>query len=194
MEKIRSEVKQGKTKAQVAREMNLPINTISNHTLDIYKIKKKPDISYRSFLLLQELMNKGYAFPCPRYGPNEYQILKKKFPRLFRITMHGKTIFYLEDKSDIAVKAFLESLKNKKITTYHQLKQITKTFKININSEEKKRYIQKKKSKRRGFGKNFEAVRLLEKDDSFVKIEHFHLLVFVASFINKLMVNDQCWA
>lgn len=58
-EMIRNEVKKGKTKTQVAKEMDLPIDTVSKNTVDIYKIQKKADISFRAFLLLQELMNKG---------------------------------------------------------------------------------------------------------------------------------------
>ena len=177
IEKIRNEVKKGKLKTQVAKEMALPISTVSKHTMDIYKVRKKADISYNSFLLLQEIMDKGYAFLCSQYGLKEYQILKKKFSKLHKFTMHGRTIFYLEDKSDITVKAYLESL-NKKITNYYHLKEITKAFKINISSEEKGRYIHKKRSKKRDFGKNFEGMRLLKKDDSFVKIELFHLIYF----------------
>ncbi|GAH92919.1 unnamed protein product, partial [marine sediment metagenome] len=46
---------------------------------DISKVRKKADISYNSFLLLQEIMDKGYAFLCSQYGLKDYQILKKKF-------------------------------------------------------------------------------------------------------------------
>ncbi len=175
-EKIRNEVKKGKTKTQVARDMELSINTVSKYTIDIYKIKKKPDISYNSFLLLQELMNKGYAFPSLQYGSKEYQILKKKFPKICRVKMHGKAIYFLEDKSNIASRAYLESLE-KRITDYHRSKRVIKAFRVNICEDEKKKYIYKK-SEKRGFGKNFEATSLREKDDSFVKIELFHLLDF----------------
>ncbi len=187
--KIRKMVKNGKTKMQTARELNININIVSNYTKDIYKIPKKADISYNSFILLQEIICKGYAFQCKHYGITEYQILKKKFPTLYKFRRHGRTIFYLEDKSDIAVKAYLESL-TKKITNYYHLKEITKSFKISISNEEKKRYIHKKKLKKLGYGKNFEAVRFREKDDSFVKIELFHLLISSSSECNFLRRND----
>ncbi len=174
-DKIRDKVKQGKTKAQVARELNLSISIVSNNTQDIYKIPKKADINYRAFILLKELINNGYAFSSSKYGLKDYQILKTKFPSIHRVKMYGRVIFYLEDKSDIAARTFLESL-DKKITNYHELKQVIKTFKVNMDSEEKSRYLHKKNSKGRDFGKNFEAMRLREKDLSFVKIELFHLL------------------
>jgi len=174
-EKIRHLVKNGKTKAQVARELNLHINIISINTQDIYKVPKKADINYRAFILLKELINNGYAFPSSKYGLKDYQILKKKFPLIHRFNMYGGAIYYLEDKSDIAVRAFLESL-NKKITNYNELKQVINTFKANMDCEEKKKYVHMKKSKRRGIGKNFEATRLRENGGSFVKNELFHLL------------------
>lgn len=145
-DKIRIKVKQGKTKAQVARELNLPISIVSNNTQDIYKIPKKADINYRAFLLLEELINNGYAFPSSKYGLKDYQILKKKFPSIHRVKMYGRVIYYLEDKSDIAVRAFLE-VPHKKITNYYELKQVINTFKSNIDSEEKKKYIHKKKTR-----------------------------------------------
>jgi len=174
-DKIRDKVKQGKTKAQVARELNLHISIISNNTQDIYMIPKKADINYKAFLLLEELINNGYAFSSSKWGLKDYQVLKKKFPSIHRVKMYGRVIFYLEDKSDIAVKAFLE-VPHKKITNYYELKQVINSFKTNIDSEEKKMYIHKKKSKKGGFGKNFETTRLRENDDSFIKNELFHLL------------------
>jgi len=185
-DKIRSKVKQGKTKAQVARELKLHINIVSKNTQDIYKVPKKPDINYKAFLLLEELMNNGYAFPSSKYGLKDYQILKKKFPSIHRIKMYGRVIFYLEDKSDIAVRAFLE-VPHKKITNYYELKQVIDSFKVNINREDKKKYIRKKKSKEQGFGKNFEAVRLRENGDSFVKNELFHLLLMKKNLITYFL-------
>ena len=89
-----------------------------------------------------------------------------------------------EDKSDIASRAYLESL-DTRITDYCRLKRVIKAFKVDIDNDEKRRYIHKKKSKKRGFGKNFEATHLRENDDSFVKIELFHLLHHIPKkFVN----------
>lgn len=155
-EKIRIHVKNGKSKTQVARELNISLNIVSKYTRDIYEVQKKADISYRAFLLLQELMNKGYAFPCSRYGLKEYQILKNKFPKIYRVRMYRKTIFFFEDKADVAIRAYLKSL-DIKITNYQELKQVIKAFKTNISSEEKKKYIHKKKTKERNKVENLLA-------------------------------------
>lgn len=174
--KIRNEVTQGKTKIQVAKEMHLSKNTVTRYTVDINRVEKKADITFKAFLLLQEIVNKGYAFPCPRYTLKEYYILKKKFPRLCRVKMHGRAIFFMEDKSNIAVNAYLLSL-HKRITSYQELKQVIKAFEVDIDSDGKNMFLYKKKSKRRDFGKNFEDTSLREKGDSFVESKLFHLLL-----------------
>ena len=42
--------------------------------------------------------------------------------------MHNKTILYLGDKASVAARAFLSDM-NKKIISFQELKQVTKTFK-----------------------------------------------------------------
>lgn len=73
--------------------------------------------------------------------------------------MYNGVIYYLENNSDIATRDFLGSL-DKKITNYHELKQVIKAFEANIDSNEKRRYVHKKKSKGQNFGKNFENTSL----------------------------------
>lgn len=143
IEEIRRRVKNGKTKTEVAKEMHISISAVSRHTGDINPVPKKADISYRAFLMLQNLIDKGYAFPCPQYGTKEYQELKKKFPRIWRVKMYGRTIFYFEDKSDIAMKMFLENI-NKKILSHQELQPIIDVFKVNISTKDKVKYIKKK--------------------------------------------------
>jgi DNA-binding NarL/FixJ family response regulator len=164
--KIRDEIKKGKTKTQVAREMNLSMDIVSKYTNDIYLIKKKADISYNAFLLLQEIIHKGYAFPSKRYGFKEYQNLKKKFPNLCRVKIEGRVIFFFEDKSNIAARAFLASL-DERITNYFRLKRVIKAFKIKMSEDEKRGHVHKKKPKKQGLGKILKVTRLQGKDDSY---------------------------
>lgn len=171
---IRNEVKKGKMKTQLAEDMNLPYHAILRITSDIHSCKKKADISHRALLLLQEIMSKGYAFPNNRHGLKEYLILKKKFPNLYRVEMERKSIFFFEDKSDVAARAFLASF-DQRITNYHQLKRVIKAFKVNMNPDEKRNYIHRKKLKMQRFDNNFKVTRLRENDDSFVEIKLFHL-------------------
>ena len=87
-------------------------------------------------------MKDGYAFRTPEYGSEEYQILKKQFPSIHRNKQYGKVMFYLDDKADIAIKAFIENL-NKKIISYQELQQIIDGFQAKISKKDKKKYLEK---------------------------------------------------
>lgn len=166
-EKIRDEVKKGKTKTQVAEEMNLTLNTVSKWTRDIYWIPKKPDISNNAFLLLQELMEKGFAFPCNRYGLREYQILREKIPKVCRVKKHGRTIFFLEDKEVVAARAFLGDM-SRKIISYKELKQVTNLFHTDLPQQEKEAFLLKNRARKMFRNRGVQKERpLREKDDSF---------------------------
>jgi len=166
-EKIREEVKKGKTKTQVAEEMNLSIDTVSRWTKDIYRIAKKADISANAFLLLQELMENGYAFPCKQYGFREYQILREKMPKVCRVWNHRRTIFFLEDKGAVAARAFLEDM-SKKMISYKDLKQVTRLFHTDISQQEKEAFLLKNRARKLFRNRGVQKERALrEKDDSF---------------------------
>ncbi len=57
--------------------------------------------------------------------------------------MYGKTIFYLDDKSDIAAKALLENIKYK--IGYNELNEVVKVFNIQLKPDEKSQFITKRK-------------------------------------------------
>ena len=135
-------MKNGKTKIQVSREMNLPLKTIYYHTQDIITGHVHDrEISGKTYNLLQELMNNGYALQTRKYNNSHYQKLRLKFPNIQRVKMHGRVIYFLEDKAELAAKIFLQNL-SKRITNYHELKQVIDVFKAQMNDEEKKKYIQ----------------------------------------------------
>ncbi|MCK4996166.1 MAG: hypothetical protein KAR55_04685 [Thermoplasmatales archaeon] len=183
IKKIREEVLNGKSKTEVAEENKISYGLVRKHTRDIpVKIFSKgnkkivgPSLRGKNLEILIQLLIDGY-YICSRGDISRYRSLRKYFPTICRVSMKSKTIIFLEDKSDIATRAYLESL-NKRITNYNELKQIIKAFKTSMDSDEKKKYIYKK-SKKEGFGKNFEATRLRENDDSFVKIKLFHLFTY----------------
>jgi len=56
--------------------------------------------------------------------------------------MYNKTILYLDDKASVAARAFLSDM-NRKIMSFPELKQITKTFGIELSREEKYKFIGK---------------------------------------------------
>jgi len=166
-EKMREEIKKGKTKTQVAEEMNLSVDTVSRWTKDIYSIPKKADISAKAFLLLQELMENGYAFPCKQYGFHEYQILRNKIQKVCRVRNHRRTIYFLEDKGSVAARAFLEDM-SKKMISYKDLKQVTRLFHTDLPQQEKEAFLLKNRARKLFRNKGVQNERALrEKDDSF---------------------------
>jgi hypothetical protein len=73
-----------------------------------------------------------YAFSSGKYGLKEYIKLKRCFANIRRTKMHGKMIYYLDDKSTIAAQAFLK-ITNKKVISYQELKQIERVFNAKTN-------------------------------------------------------------
>lgn len=153
----------GKSKYQVSKDLNISYLTVIKHTEDLTNHPKgRPGLRGETLEMLKKLTQDGYVICSPGYFHN-YLTLRKHFPMICRVNVYGKTIIFLEDKSDIATRAYLESL-NRKITNYHELKRIIDIFKTNMDSEEKKRYVHKKKSKKQSFSKNIEATPLREND------------------------------
>lgn len=142
LKEIRCRVKNGELKTQVAKDLNIPLWTISRYTESIYQVKKKVNFTLNAFSLLQEILVKGYSFSCSKYGLKEYQILRKKFPKICRTKMFKVQIFYLEDQSDIAMRAFLEKL-NTRIIGYQKLQQVIKAFQGNMGKREKRKFLDK---------------------------------------------------
>jgi hypothetical protein len=95
---------------------------------------------------MKDLLRDGYTFASERYGSQEYNRLKEHFPNIFKIKMHGKVIFFLEGKENIATKAFLDTT-SKRIIGYQELKQVTKTFKADLSINEKKMFIRRNQEK-----------------------------------------------
>ena len=158
IKKIREKVINGTPKKQVARELNVSWTAVAKYTADIpqhlyYKPHSKggsPAIRGRTLKILKKLLIDGYYIFSRQGDIGLYHTLRKHFPTICKVRMCRKTIIFLEDKSDIAIMAYLKSL-DKRITNYYELKQVIKAFKTNMTSEEKKKYIHKKKSIRQGF-------------------------------------------
>jgi hypothetical protein len=56
--------------------------------------------------------------------------------------MYNKTVLYLNDKAPAAARAFLSDM-NRKIMSFQELKQVTKTFGIELSSEERHKFVGK---------------------------------------------------
>jgi len=133
IETIRKEVMKGKSKYQTSIYLNISYLTALRHTRDLPGKKRsnettgRIEITEKNFNILKTIVRDGYYF-CSHGDSKSYFFLKKHFPMIWRVRLRGKTILFLEDKSDVAVKAFLVSLE-KRISNYHELKDIINMFK-----------------------------------------------------------------
>jgi hypothetical protein len=143
LEKIREEIKSGKSKYQTAADFGLHPTVVYRWTQDLPGGQYGwPGIRGKTLEILQEIIKHGYIL-CTRFNAgHKYQTLKKYFPNICKIHMYNKTILYLDDKASIAARAFLSDM-NRKIMSFQELKQVTKVFGIELSSEEKHRIIGK---------------------------------------------------
>lgn len=143
--KVRYYVIKYNSKIDTANKFGLSYDTVLFYTRDIRLKSRKKDADYlgiygKSLDLLIELLEKGYAFPSGEYGLKEYIKLKNFFPNIRRTKIHGKMIYYFDDKSKIATEAFLKT-SNKKVISYQELKQITKVFDTKLSKKKKIDYL-----------------------------------------------------
>lgn len=142
---IRNYVTIYNSKIDAANKFGLSYYTVRFYTKDIRLKSRKKDVEYlgiygKKLDLLKELMLNGYVFSSKKYNTTHYIKLKKHFPQIRRTKMHGKMIYYLDDKSKIATEAFLK-VSNKKVISYQELKQITKVFDTKLSKKEKTNYL-----------------------------------------------------
>jgi len=172
IEKIRNEVKKGKSKYQVAKELDLRKETVYRVAKDLpSKPCGWPGIRGETLELLQEILNKGFAVYSCYNTKQKYIVLKKYFPSICKVKMYGKNIFYLKDKKDVAARVFLDNVK-RRIIRYHELKHITNVFATNLSTSEKDVLLGKNKRGKSSKNKKSERNSLLENDGS---LAFFHI-------------------
>jgi hypothetical protein len=139
IKEIRYYVTEYNSKIDTANKLGLSYDTVLFYTRDIKLKSRKKDIDYlgiygKSLDLLKELLQNGYAFSSKKYNTSHYVKLKKYFPNIRRTKMHGKMIYYLDDKSKTAVQAFLK-ITNKKVMSYQELKQIERVLNTKLKKK-----------------------------------------------------------
>jgi hypothetical protein len=163
---ITRKIKSGKSKYQIARELNLNETTVYKIAKDLpSKPCSWPGVRGRTLEILQQLVTRGY-YICSHEDPKKrFFQLKKSFPTLYRVKINRKTIFYLEGHEDDAARAFLGSI-NKKIISYKELAGIIDGFHANLSKQEKQAFLSRNRSKR--FPKSISEKKdsLREKEDS----------------------------
>jgi hypothetical protein len=141
IQQIREEVLKGKSKFQVSREMNLHPTTVYKHTKDLpSKINREPYISGKPLQLLKQLIEKGYVYT--EENRNALRALQRYFPQIKRSEFKGKSCYYLEDKSKLAL---LELMKQNpsRIISYQDIAKACQVFNTNIEINEKRSFLGK---------------------------------------------------
>jgi len=185
IQKIREEVLKGKSKFQVAREMNLHPTTVYKYTKDLpNKYHREPYISGKPLELLKELLEKGYVYTDE--NRNALRALQRYFPQIKRSQFKNKSCYYLEDKNKLAL---LELMKQNtsRIISYQDLARVSQVFNTNIDIHEKRAFIGKNRWRK--------AKRIKESTnryDSISKEKQTHLDDFLGRFLHSDVLSRFC--
>jgi len=191
IKRIREEVKKGKSKFQIALELNIAPSTVCNYSKDIpYKRRYNSSIRGATLDLLKQLHNEGYIIS--KGMSNNIFTLKKHFPSLNLVRVKSQYICFLNGREKDAVKAFLEK-NSSKVISFHKLAPICKVFGIALSTEDKAKLLGKEhKSKcRKGIKKRQCSDRISQKNQS--KIDDFiHETTFIGNSIHEKTFKIQC--
>ncbi|MDH7605769.1 MAG: hypothetical protein QHH13_12780, partial [Melioribacter sp.] len=144
IEKIREAVLNGKTKLQTAKALKCSYLKVLRLTKDIPSqylskyIKGYPGIRGKTLCILEEIIRNGY-YICTQGDSDKYLIIRKYFLNICRAHVYNKTVLFFEDKSDIAIRGFLEHIDKRRLS-FHELKTISKAFKSKLTHKEKHKY------------------------------------------------------
>jgi hypothetical protein len=144
--KIREGILSGNSKYQVAKELGLSTTVVYRYTKDIPNSKPgNSGIRGKTLDLLKELLQNGYVY-SNRDNSCHFHTIRKHFPVIQRAQIDGKSIYFLDDKNKIALKAMLESRKSR-VITFHDLARMSKVFDVNLSITEKYSYLGKKEKR-----------------------------------------------
>ncbi len=147
IKKIRKEVRSGKTKYSVAKEMRVPDKVVYYHTRDFpSKNPGRTEIRGRTLDTLKTLLTEGYVDSNTKNSGN-LRTLQKHFKAIKRTQVNGKkAVYYLEDKNKKALQSVIEN-KGFKVISYYDLARMSSVFDVNLSNKEKTGFIGRKNSK-----------------------------------------------
>jgi len=101
-----------------------------------------PHLGGRTLTILKILLINGYYIFSEQGDNDLYHTLRKHFPNIHKVRACRKTIIFLEEKSNEAIRGLLESINKRKIS-YWELEKISKAFKSKLTTKEKEKYRNK---------------------------------------------------
>ena len=139
IKRIRELVRKTNNKAEVAHRLGIPYDIVLKNTLDI-KVKNKT-FGEKTWNLLKEIMEKGYVY-LNNGKTTKIYMLRKHFPSIQMARVKGKSIAFLPDRKEEAMRAMLQKF-DKKVWSYYEVKQVTKLFDADLKREEKQKLVEK---------------------------------------------------
>jgi len=146
IKRIRELVRKTNNKAEVARRLGIPYDIVLKNTLDI-KVRNKT-FGAKTWEILREIMEKGYVYLNNGKTTKVY-MLRKHFPSIQMARVKGKSIAFLPDKKEEAMRAMLQKF-DKKVWSYQELRAVTKLFDSDLKKEGKRRFVGSKRLAKTG--------------------------------------------
>jgi hypothetical protein len=139
--KIREEILKGKSKHQVSKEFGVSDSTVYKHTKDLpNRYKREPYISGKPLELLKQLLKDGFVYT--QENRNALRSLQRHFPEIKRSQFKNKSIYYLEDKSKLALKEMMIQNKSR-IISFQDLSRMSQVFHTDLEIKQKRRFLGK---------------------------------------------------
>jgi len=167
IQRIREEVLGGKSKYQVALELDVSFDGVYKNTKDIpnKRIICNSGIRGPTLELLKQLHKKGYLIS--QGNSPLLHTLKRHFPEFQLIRIRFQHVCFLKGFEKDALRAFLEKEKHR-VVSYHTLAPVCRAFGIDLPIQEKREILglsKKEENKRRSF-------KII--DRSQMKLDDFH--------------------
>ncbi|UCD13186.1 MAG: hypothetical protein JSW60_06400 [Thermoplasmatales archaeon] len=136
VQKIREEVLKGKSKYQVALELDVSFDAVYKNTEDIpNKRVCNSGIRGPTLELLKQLHRNGYIIS--RRNSPLLHTLKRHFPEIQLIRVRFQHVCFLKGFEKVALRAFLEKEKFR-VVSYHKLAPVCRAFGVDLPLEEKR--------------------------------------------------------
>ncbi len=167
IQKIREDVRGGKSKYQVALELDVSFDGVYKNTKDIpnKRIICNSGIREPTLELLKQLHKKGYIIS--KGNSSLLHTLKRHFPEFQLIRIRFQHVCFLKGFEKDALRGFLEKEKHR-VVSYHTLAPVCKAFGIDLPIHEKREILglsNKEENKKRAF-------KII--DRSQMKLDDFH--------------------
>ena len=134
-EEVISRVNRGERKVDVANDLDIVYPTVVMWTKNVGGRKGPSGLTGRSIKILRKLIMKGYLFPCDYrtgYIANLYKVFKKYDIPVKKVTVHNRTIYFLEGREHEALIAFTGKYMGR-VLDYNLLRKSARAFGVKLD-------------------------------------------------------------